>query len=409
MDLIRVGSFELYPSERKLCAAGKPVEIGARAFDLLLVLAEHHGRLVSKSALLERVWPRVIVDENNLPAQVASLRRTLGADAIHTVPGFGYRLELAVSSGQVAPAVVPTNASPNRPGMQSPAFSKEMWPHRLSSLIGRDSDVTAIEEALSRSRLVTIVGAAGVGKTRLAQQILLREAERAKSQIAWISLAAVADVQQVPATTAIALGLSASDAADGFAALARALEGVPLLLAFDCAERLGYGFAMSLAGLITCTRQLRVLVTSQMPLGVVGETVYRLAELSLPDVQTPDDLVNGYSAVALFVERATAVDRRFALSPANAPLVVEICRRLDGNPLALELAAARVPAFGLRALFQAFGRQPARARTGCGARAGIWIARPVRAARRSVSAAQDGRALRRPAARSITYGFRMEL
>jgi DNA-binding winged helix-turn-helix (wHTH) protein len=99
MDLIRVGTFDLYPSERTLSAAGRPLELGARAFDLLLVLVEHHGRLVTKATLLDRVWPRLVVDENNLPAQIASLRRVLGAGAIRTVPGFGYRLELSVSNG----------------------------------------------------------------------------------------------------------------------------------------------------------------------------------------------------------------------------------------------------------------------------------------------------------------------
>src|SRR5258708_19787234 len=130
MDLIRLGAFELYPSERVLCTAGKPVDVGARAFDLLLVLAEHQGRLVTKTVLLDRVWPRLIVDENNLPAQIASLRRVLGAGAIRTVPGFGYRLELPVSGRQDSepaprpPAVphprepplsVPRRASPHPP------------------------------------------------------------------------------------------------------------------------------------------------------------------------------------------------------------------------------------------------------------------------------------------------------
>jgi len=109
MDLIRIGAFELYPSERMLCLAGKPVDLGSRAFDLLLVLVEHQGRLVTKTVLLERVWPRLIVDENNLPAQIASLRRVLGAGAIRTVPGFGYRLELPVSGRQDSePAPPPT-------------------------------------------------------------------------------------------------------------------------------------------------------------------------------------------------------------------------------------------------------------------------------------------------------------
>src|SRR5271167_5211098 len=98
MDRISVGTFELFPSERMLCVGGKPLDLGARAFDLLLVLVEHRGKLVTKATLLERVWPRLVVDENNIPAQIASLRRVLGAGAIRTVPGFGYRLELEVSA-----------------------------------------------------------------------------------------------------------------------------------------------------------------------------------------------------------------------------------------------------------------------------------------------------------------------
>ena len=98
MDLIRVGTFDLFPSERLLCAAGKPVELGSRAFDVLLVLVEYQGRLVTKATLLERVWPRLVVDENNIPTQIASLRRILGVGAIRTVQGYGYRLDLEVSS-----------------------------------------------------------------------------------------------------------------------------------------------------------------------------------------------------------------------------------------------------------------------------------------------------------------------
>src|SRR5579862_6887441 len=120
MDHIRIGAFEIYPSERMLCCAGKPVEIGARAFDLLLVLVEQHGRLVHKNTLLERVWPRLVVDENNLPAQIASLRRVLGAGAIRTVPGFGYRLELEVT------AAPPANVA------SAPSVERTAAPPRLS-------------------------------------------------------------------------------------------------------------------------------------------------------------------------------------------------------------------------------------------------------------------------------------
>src|SRR5262245_46522374 len=128
MDLLRIGSFVVNPGERLLCADGKPVEIGARAFDLLLVLAESPGRLVTKSALIERVWPRLVVDENNLPAQIASLRRVLGAGAIRTVPKFGYRLDLPVA--REATVAVDARATPAAPPRREPTG-------RLAPLVGR--------------------------------------------------------------------------------------------------------------------------------------------------------------------------------------------------------------------------------------------------------------------------------
>ncbi len=193
MESIRVGTFDLYPTERMLCAAGTPVEIGARAFDVLLVLVEHHGRLVTKATLFERVWPRLVVDENNIPTQIASLRRVLGAGAIRTVPGFGYRLELEVSTPR-SPEQAPSAAAPAR---EPPRLSvpRRTWPDRLGSLIGRDDDVRAVQEALDRACLVTVVGIAGVGKTRLAQEILAREAEKPGSTVAWVSLGQLDEVR----------------------------------------------------------------------------------------------------------------------------------------------------------------------------------------------------------------------
>ena len=125
-----------------LCAAGKPVDLGARAFDLLLVLVEHQGRLVTKSTLLERVWPRLVVDENNLPAQIASLRRILGAGAIRTVPGFGYRLELSVSSpARAEQAPAPDCIPPPVPETPRLSVPRRAWPSRLGPLIGREADL----------------------------------------------------------------------------------------------------------------------------------------------------------------------------------------------------------------------------------------------------------------------------
>src|SRR5271168_104605 len=227
MECIRVGAFELYPAERRLCAAGKPVELGARAFDLLLVLVEHQGRLVSKNTLLERVWPRVIVDENNLPAQIASLRRVLGAGAIRTVPGFGYRLDLSIGKSLAtapAPLVTTLDASPGGAAADTaPRLSlpHRAWPNRLAPLVGRDIDLHSLLGALDRGCLVTIVGAAGVGKTRIAQEIAVHAAQQPGAAVAWVSLQPLSQAEHVPAAIAVALGLSVPGGLEGFAALRR--------------------------------------------------------------------------------------------------------------------------------------------------------------------------------------------
>ncbi|MGH8129937.1 MAG: ATP-binding protein, partial [Steroidobacteraceae bacterium] len=349
MERIRVGAFELYPSERLLCAGGEPVELGARAFDLLLVLVENHGRLVTKATLLDRVWPRLVVDENNLPAQIASLRRVLGAGAIRTVPRFGYRLDLEVATppamGEPAPAAPPGLAA--APRIVIPRIA---WPARLGPLIGRDEDLCAVEAALGRAPLVVVVGGAGVGKTRLAQEILARRAENPDGAVAWVSLEPIEGLERVPSAIALALGLALPEKLDGFAALSQALEQLSLLVILDGAEHLGRGFGTALAALVSQTRGLRVLVTSQAPLGIAGETVVRLSGLPVPDAGAAPADATVSAAVQLFALRATEADRRFELSAVNTVLAGEICRRLDGNPLALELAAARVPGLGLATL-----------------------------------------------------------
>ena len=331
MDLIRLGNFELYPSERVLSLDGRPVELGARAFDLLLVLVEHHGRLATKTTLIERVWPRVVVDENNLPAQIASLRRILGPGAIRTVAGFGYRLEIPVSFlGAVEPSSAPEASAVARepPRLTVP---RRAWPNRLGALIGRDRDMRELEEAIGRASLVTIVGSAGVGKTRIAQEILAREADNPAVAAAWVSLQSITDVQRVPSAIALALGLSLPDGVDGFAALRQALEQVPLLLILDGVEQLGEALAASLADLVSHTQSVRAVVTSQVPLGVPGETVYRLSVLAVPAHAIPPAEAAHYGAVELFIQRASAADRRFELTAANNAHVTEICRRLDGQ------------------------------------------------------------------------------
>src|SRR5215469_15414181 len=287
VDVIKLGPFELVSSERQLLRDGQPVELGARAFDLLQVLAEQAGRLVSKATLLERVWPKLVVDENNLPAQIASLRRVLGAAAIRTVPGFGYRLALEV--GRATPAGLADS-----PPCAAPApLPVRVVTSRLTPLIGRNRDLQALQTALDGARCVTAVGAAGIGKTRIAQEVLGRTVAAAARQGAWVDLAPLTQLRHVASAIAIAVGVALPDRGDGFAALEQALAKVPLLLILDGAEHLASEIAPALAQLLARTGELRALVTSQVPLGVPGETVFRLGPLA---VDASAD------AVALFVQ-----------------------------------------------------------------------------------------------------------
>ncbi len=347
--VIKIGPFELVPAERQLLRDAQPVELGARAFDLLQVLAEQAGRLVTKATLLERVWPKLVVDENNLPAQIASLRRVLGAAAIRTVPGFGYRLELEVV--RPTPAMPPGPAPPGAPA----PLPVRVVASRLTPLIGRDRDLQALQTTLEGARCVTVVGGAGIGKTRIAQEVLARIMAAPGRQAAWVDLWPVAQLRHVPSAVALAVGVTLPDRGDGLAALQLALAQTPLLLILDGAEHLATELAPALAELLARTGELRALVTSQVPLGVPGETVFRLGPLEVNEPDQPGAPETASGAVALFAQRATAADRRFALTSANRAAVTEICRRLDGNPLALELAAARVPALGVSALLERLG------------------------------------------------------
>ncbi len=344
-EAIKLGPFEFVPSDRQLLRAGQPVELGARAFDVLQILAEQPGRLVTKATLLERAWPNLVVDENNLPAQIASLRRVLGAAAIRTVQGFGYRLEL-----EVVRPVRTVQAPPAPVRLPVRAVTK-----RLTPLIGRERDLQALQTALDGARCVTVVGGAGIGKTRLAQEVLAHTVATAERQGAWLDLAPLAQLRHVASAVAAAVGVTLPDRGDGFAALEQTLAQAPLLLIFDGAEHLASELAPVLATLLAGTAELRVLITSQVPLGLPGETVFRLGALTVDEDFGSEVPADASGAITLFVHRATAADRRFALTSANRAAVTEICRRLDGNPLALELAAARVPALGVASLLERLG------------------------------------------------------
>ena len=341
-DALRFGRFELHPGERRLLADGEPVALGARAFDVLLALAERPGRLVSKRALMERVWPGLVVQENNLAAQVSALRKVVGDSVIATIPGRGYRFAASAESIAAAPEQPPSMA------IGQPSLRTNL-PDELPTLLGRVDEADATGALIDSHRLVSIVGAGGIGKSLLAQHLLHARRAAYPQGVCWVELAPVTGHGALPGAVAAALGIDAGHG-EPLAALLGAAAPLTLLLALDNAEHLLEAVAHLANALLDAAPGLRIVATSQAPLRIAAERVFRLGPLAVPGEPLPSAQALHYGAVALFVERARAVDARFAFDESNVATVIEICRALDGLPLAIELAAARAPTLGVQAV-----------------------------------------------------------
>jgi predicted ATPase/DNA-binding winged helix-turn-helix (wHTH) protein len=342
---LRFGHFELFPNERRLRVRGEPVELGARAFDLLLALAERSGRLVGKQELLDIVWPGVVVEEHNIATQVSTLRKLLGADAIATVPGRGYRLTAPPATGFAgSPA-----ASAPAAELERARLAQSHLPRELTPLVGRADDLTTLAGLVQRSRLVTLVGAGGMGKSLLAQHLLRKSAAGFEHGACWIELASVSDAAALPVRIAEALGVRPGPG-EPLQGLGAAVSSLTMLIALDNAEHLLADVAAIAAALLETAPGLRLLVTSQAPLRLAAERVYRVGPLAVPEGPLPAGLAQTFGAVALLVERARGADARFVLTDHSAPAAIELCRQLDGSPLAIELAAARAPLLGVAQL-----------------------------------------------------------
>jgi predicted ATPase/DNA-binding winged helix-turn-helix (wHTH) protein len=339
------GRYRLSERARSLRRDGEAISLASRAFDLLAVLLDNHGLVVSRDELLRRVWPDGVVHENNLAVQMSALRRVLGETRdghphIATVPGRGFQFVATVAVEAVDRAAAQTRVPDHRPGNM---------PVPLNRLIGRNSVIVDAAEALQQSRLVSLIGPSGIGKTRTALAVATELRERYPDGCWLIDLAALSEPASIAAAVATTLGLPAGADEITVNSIARDLRTFRALLVLDNCEHLRDAAAELAACLHEACAFLDILATSHERLHLAPERVCPLETLAVPPPDQPvtAQTVSGFAACELFIERAITLDRRFAVTDATAPCIADICRRLDGIPLAIELAASRQPILGL--------------------------------------------------------------
>ncbi|SFM05114.1 winged helix-turn-helix domain-containing protein [Variovorax sp. OV329] len=355
--LYRFGRAELDAAAQELTIDGKRAPLGARGVGLLRMLIERRQAAVSKHELLEKVWSGVIVEENNLQVQISTLRRLLGPHAIATIPGRGYRFMLPLEGEPPDPSEAngtlrgPANGEPMRR-----AANAGNLPVRLPELYGRHDESAAVQALVQEHSLVSIAGAAGIGKTRLAMAVAAAMARECPDGAWLIELAAVNDPRLLVQSVAQGMRLALPGLREPIDELCAALHARRALLVLDNCEHLIEDISTLIARLLNDGEALRILATTQEALKLPEECVYRLSPLSVPaNAQVADPL--SYGAVRLLFERVRALRPQFNIDSSNVEAVVDICRRLDGLPLAIELAAARVPMLGVMGVEERLGER----------------------------------------------------
>jgi predicted ATPase/DNA-binding winged helix-turn-helix (wHTH) protein len=343
-DVVSFGPFRLFPTERLLEKDAVPIQIGGRALDILIVLAERAGEVVDKRDLVARVWAHVHVDEGSLRFHIAALRKALGdgqggARYVKNVPGRGYCLVAPISRPNASEPPPKTNALNRSQSLPTP----------ISNVIGRDEVVQKIIEELSSRRFVTIVGPGGIGKTTVAIAVGHRMLSVFDGIVYFLDVGSISEGHLIPSVLASMLGL-----------LVQSDNPIPNILAFlndkriliilDCCEHVIEHLALLAENIFQKAPQTHILATSRESMRADGESVHRLFPLEGP----PQDVVNSvtelaaYPAARMFLERVNASNADFVVGDDHAPSVAEICNKVDGIPLAIELAACQVTAYGIQ-------------------------------------------------------------
>jgi predicted ATPase/DNA-binding winged helix-turn-helix (wHTH) protein len=382
MKTIKIGQLEVLLDRRELRVDGRKVRAGSRAFDILALLIAARGDVVAKEEIIRRVWPTTVVEKNNLEVHICALRRVFGRerDRIRTVPGRGYRLILdgtpqslptpglskqsrpkqgALESGIRKPD---GSLQPARKGMAQPAVAdsaresarseagpkpRQPLPARMPELIGRHEALAEIADALRAHRIVTLVGTGGIGKTRLAVELAHFQQREFANGVVFVPLSAADGWRSALDALAVAMGSRLAAGPGALAQLAGEWRDREALVVLDNCEQILDIAAAIAEALVAADARIRVLATSREALRVQDETVHHVQPLALPSPTVRANDVLETPAVQLFLARAQADAAHFVLDEPAVRLAADVCRRLDGIPLALELAASRAAVLGL--------------------------------------------------------------
>lgn len=352
-EVIGFGPFKLFIDQRVLRDENGPVRLGGRAMDLLIALVERAGETVGKNELIHRAWATSIVEENTLRVHIAAIRKLLGEASrgdryIVNVAGRGYSF--------VAPVV---RLELGRSTAQDSAPANSSLPRLATRVLGRDDVIKGVVALLGRHRLITLVGPGGIGKTTVAIAVADRLANEQQRVVRFVDMSIVTDPVAAPMVLAMAAGLG-TPTDDPIGALIRFLQGAPTLLVLDNCEHLVADIAQMAERILRGGNDVAILCTSRERLSADGEYPYALGPLQCPAPDTPLNCASAlnYSAIQLFVERALDVQESFEVSDRNVGAIVEICRRLDCTPLALELVAARLGSLGIDLIATSLARNP---------------------------------------------------
>jgi len=347
------GAFELFPQRRVLTCEGQPVRLGGRALDILLLLVENAGRVVGKDELIAHVWPKTFVEEANLRVHLTALRKVLGDGQngeryIVNVVGRGYSFVAPLRAWEPQQQI-------SFQSMDARASAGSGLPAPLGPLIGRADTVKAIASQILQHRFVTICGSPGIGKTSVALAVAEHLAGAFQNNVKFVDLAPLTDPSRLTSTIASALGIQAVSA-DIMQSLLEYLRGTRHLIVLDNCEHVIDAAADFAERALRGTTNTHVLATSREPLHAVGEHLQRLVPLSAPAEGALLDLneARSFPAVELFVTRALASQDTLEFSDDDVPVLADLCRRLDGLPLAIELVAARVAQLGVHDLARRF-------------------------------------------------------